>query len=245
MSERLEGAQFRWINELLYNSTGKKALKYVRENPKEFGEYHTAYNRITSENWPNSPLRHIITSLKSDIMLNDRNNLVIADFGCGDAKLAQFLEKETKGKGKGKGKRSRKSLENRSIKVHSFDLHALNSYVEACDMSSVPLKDGSVDVAVFCLSLMGTNYCEYLKEAHRVLLGNGLLKIAEVRSRILSLNRFKTLLHRLGFDVLDVGVKNSHFLFFDAIKSPNRNCRPLWDDFVPSQVLAPCVYKKR
>lgn len=39
----------------------------------------------------------------------------------------------------------------------------------ASNSSQVPLPDSSVDVAVFCLSLMGTNLVEYLREAHRVL----------------------------------------------------------------------------
>lgn len=72
---------------------------------------------------------------------------MIADFGCGEAKLAQSV-KQT---------------------VHSFDLVALNGLVKACDMSSVPLKSNTVDVAVFCLSLMGTNLKDYLVEANRVL----------------------------------------------------------------------------
>lgn len=33
----------------------------------------------------------------------------------------------------------------------------------------VPLGDASVDVAVFCLSLMGTNLQEILEEANRLL----------------------------------------------------------------------------
>ena len=33
----------------------------------------------------------------------------------------------------------------------------------------VPLKEASVDIAVFCLSLMGTNTLEYIAEASRVL----------------------------------------------------------------------------
>ena len=33
----------------------------------------------------------------------------------------------------------------------------------------VPLKDSSIDIAVFCLSLMGTNLSSYLLEANRVL----------------------------------------------------------------------------
>jgi ribosomal RNA-processing protein 8 len=75
------------------------------------------------------------------------SNLIIADFGCGEAKLA-------------------KSVNN---KVHSFDFVALNDLVTACDMKNVPLNPKSCDVVVFCLSLMGTNISEFVNEAHRVL----------------------------------------------------------------------------
>lgn len=72
---------------------------------------------------------------------------MIADFGCGEAKLARSVTQT----------------------VHSFDLVAVNDEVVACDMAHVPLEDQSVDVAVFCLSLMGTNLHDYLLEANRVL----------------------------------------------------------------------------
>lgn len=36
-------------------------------------------------------------------------------------------------------------------------------------LHQVPLEDESVDVAVFCLSLMGTNIRDFLEEANRVL----------------------------------------------------------------------------
>jgi len=42
-------------------------------------------------------------------------------------------------------------------KVHSFDLVAVNERITACDMAHVPLKDGCVDIVVFCLALMGVN----------------------------------------------------------------------------------------
>ncbi len=61
--------------------------------------------------------------------------LVVADFGCGEARLSQSVANT----------------------VHSFDLVAANERVQACDMADVPLADRSVDVAVFCLALMGTN----------------------------------------------------------------------------------------
>jgi ribosomal RNA-processing protein 8 len=76
------------------------------------------------------------------------SNLVVADFGCGEAKLAQSLI---------------------NCKVHSFDFVALNDYVIACDMKNVPLNPKSCDVVVFCLSLMGTNISDFIAEAHRVL----------------------------------------------------------------------------
>ena len=51
-------------------------------------------------------------------------------------------------------------------------------------MAHVPLPDNSVDVAVFCLSLMGTNLADYIREARRVLKpATGVMKVAEVRSR--------------------------------------------------------------
>ena len=53
--------------------------------------------------------------------------------------------------------------------VHSFDHVAVNDSVSACDMADVPIDDGELDVAVFCLSLMGSNFTDYLKEAHRTL----------------------------------------------------------------------------
>ena len=87
--------------------------------------------------------------------MNTTNNIyyfrpqdyIIADFGCGEAILADSIFQT----------------------VHSFDLIAINSKVTACDISHTPLLMGSVNVVVFCLSLMGTNIKDYLLEANRVL----------------------------------------------------------------------------
>ena len=46
-----------------------------------------------------------------------------------------------------------------------------------------PLENQSLDVAVFCLSLMGTNWQEYLQETHRTLKPFGHLFIAEPQKR--------------------------------------------------------------
>lgn len=51
------------------------------------------------------------------------------------------------------------------------------------DIAHLPLKSATQHYAVFCLSLMGTNYIEFVVEALRVLKESGRLIIAEVESR--------------------------------------------------------------
>lgn len=46
-----------------------------------------------------------------------------------------------------------------------------------------PLADASVNVVVFCLSLMGTDVTDCLSEAWRVLKFDGVVKIAEVTNK--------------------------------------------------------------
>jgi ubiquinone/menaquinone biosynthesis C-methylase UbiE len=46
-------------------------------------------------------------------------------------------------------------------------------------MKKVPLADEALDVAVFSLSLMGKNWQEYITEAKRCIVTNGILMIAE------------------------------------------------------------------
>jgi ribosomal RNA-processing protein 8 len=117
------------------------------------------------------------------------------DFGCGDAQLAKDLSiiKRTQPKQKNNNKKKSGEEDDEDdddddekllFKVHSFDLVSPNKFVTACDMANVPLQDKSVDVCVFCLSLMGTNLADFIREAHRVLKNDGRVKIAEVRSRI-------------------------------------------------------------
>jgi hypothetical protein len=60
-----------------------------------------------------------------------------------------------------------------------------------------------VDVAVFCLSLMGTNYVDFIREAHRVLKEGSELKIAEVISRFSDVDAFIELMDELGFEFMD------------------------------------------
>ena len=85
--------------------------------------------------------------LVSSVLIFRPKDAVVADFGCGEGRLALSVPQ----------------------KVHSFDLVSRADHVVACDVKRTPLPDKSVDVVVFCLSLMGTNLGDFVLEANRVL----------------------------------------------------------------------------
>ncbi|CDH53960.1 methyltransferase domain containing protein [Lichtheimia corymbifera JMRC:FSU:9682] len=185
MKEKLSGARFRWLNEQLYTTKGDESFKLFQEKPELFDEYHEGF-RHQVESWPENPVDIIISQLQEL-----PEGTVIADLGCGDAKIAHTLTRQ---------------------KVMSFDMIAKNDKVIACDIAKLPLPADFVDVAVFSLALMGTNYLEFLKEAKRVLKPGGELKIAEVVSRFSDVDGFIDLLEHLGFDFVDKDASNKMFI---------------------------------
>ena len=132
----LEGSKFRYINEVLYTSRSDQAEQLFKKEPHLFTEYHKGYvNQV--KQWPINPLDSIIEYLKEN---NDIQNIV--DMGCGEAKL---------------------SLELKNKNVESFDLQKANERVKVANISKVPIKKGWADCVVFCLSLMGTDFHQFLK----------------------------------------------------------------------------------
>ncbi|KAH9507788.1 25S rRNA (adenine645-N1)-methyltransferase [Bulinus truncatus] len=211
--KKLKSARFRYINEQLYTSTGSEALAMFRTDQDAFKVYHEGYENQVSK-WPVNPLDIIIKQIK-----DKPKNLVIADFGCGDAKLAASLPQT----------------------VHSFDLVAVNDRVTACNMSKVPLPNESVDIAVFCLSLMGTNIGDYILEANRVLKTGGLLKVIEVVSRFKGLSEFIGGICKRGFLLLNKRDVNEMFyqLDFKKVSTAKKSSA------LGVMTLKPCLYKKR
>lgn len=126
-----------------------------------------------------------------------KKQVVVADFGCGDAKLAErLLSLQVTSGGelatKSSSKKKKNNNDNASgssnswcpFKVHSFDLvSGGNPLVTPADISNVNLPNESVDVGVYCLALMGTNVADFVREGWRVLKFGGVLRVAEVRSR--------------------------------------------------------------
>ncbi|CAF9913633.1 MAG: 25S rRNA (adenine645-N1)-methyltransferase [Heterodermia speciosa] len=98
----------------------------------------------------------------------------IADLGCGDAALAAALLPSAGPKAM-------------NLKLRSFDLAKGDGpnrdLVTVADTTALPLEDGAVDVAVLCLSLMGTNWVSCVDEACRVLRWGGEVWVAEIKSR--------------------------------------------------------------
>jgi superfamily II DNA or RNA helicase len=135
------------------SSNSTTVYERLSANPSEWYLYHTLY-RERRANWDEVPAEYIASQLRA------RSDLRVGDFGCGECLLRDALPDHS---------------------VHSFDYVAKNDEtVTACDMAHTPLKDNSLDAAVFSLSLhMGKNWTDYLAEAHRVLQPLGYLFVAE------------------------------------------------------------------
>ncbi|RYP23926.1 hypothetical protein DL765_000812 [Monosporascus sp. GIB2] len=196
MREKLISARFRHLNETLYTRPSAEAFRLFQESPEMFQEYHEGFRRQV-EVWPENPVDSYIAEVQTrgrqrgtpsqsqhqhrhkskqqqqqdaDVAPLPRTGgtCTIADLGCGDAKLAAALRS------------SRRQLR---VEVLSYDLHSAAPHVTRADIANLPLADGAVDVAVFCLALMGTNWLDFVEEAYRVLRWRGELWVAEIKSR--------------------------------------------------------------
>lgn len=213
LKEQLMGGRFRFLNEQLYTMNSKKAENLFKQDPEAFKAYHDGY-RHQVEKWPLNPLDRIIKMIKKL-----PKSLEIGDFGCGEGKLAKSVPH----------------------KVISMDLVSCRDDIIACDMAETPLSNQSLDVAVYCLSLMGTNLKDYLLEANRVLKMDGLVYIAEIQSRFDNVKDFIKKLDSFGFQLVrqDVGQKVFYFFQFKKVRNVGKVAN------VPQFTLKPCLYRKR
>lgn len=155
----------------------------LRTNPDEWRRYHEL--RTAAEaSWPIVPWKEFVTWAR-----DEEPGMLIGDLGCGLAHVREALL----------GQHT----------VHSFDHVAVNEHVVACDISKLPLDDDSLDVALFSLSLQGSNFADYLYEAHRCLRKHGWLHVYEPLSWFDETNPgpniegFKNALKELGYGHLE------------------------------------------
>ncbi|EFQ27631.1 methyltransferase domain-containing protein [Colletotrichum graminicola] len=189
MRQKLISARFRHLNETLYTRPSAQAYQLFEESPEMFSEYHEGFRRQV-EVWPENPVDGYIRDIKLRARARYPNArgrpgaqpasagpaplprtdgvCYVADLGCGDARLASTLMPEA---------------EKLKLKVLSYDLHSPAEHVIKADIANLPLADDSVDIAIFCLALMGTNWLDFVEEAYRILHWKGELWVAEIKSR--------------------------------------------------------------
>ncbi|RMY77942.1 hypothetical protein D0862_13465 [Hortaea werneckii] len=195
MRQKLVSARFRHLNEILYTAPSDTALELFDQNPEMFEDYHSGFRQQVAV-WPENPVDNFIETIRTrgkvkPSKLKDKKGKgepaadqagavaplprthgtsIIADLGCGDARLAHTLT-------------SSNDISKFNLKIHSYDLQSPSKLVTKADISNLPLPDNSADVAIFCLALMGTNWISFIEEAYRILHWKGELWVAEIKSR--------------------------------------------------------------
>ena len=171
-------------------SRSENTQSRLKADPSEWYYYHSLYAEKRKD-WSEIPYIEIAKKIK------ERPEWVVADMGCGENLLSKEL----------------------TNKVHAFDYVAIDKDVIACDMSSVPLNSNEVDAVIFCLSLMGSNYLDYLKEAFRIIKPYGNLFICEPKKKIDNrMEEFKKDIESVGFKIIEVNSQSSKFIYFQGIK---------------------------
>ena len=147
------------IHQKASTSSSSHMNEYFRSNPDKWREYHSIREENKKE-WVEDPINVIAEKL------NKNRHQVIADLGCGMNQL--------------------KTLVNSYSQWYSFDHYSDDETVIKADISDLReyLQDNSVDAAVFCMSLWGTNYMDYIKESYRYLKNGGIVYIAEPKDKI-------------------------------------------------------------
>ena len=252
MRNRLQGSQFRWLNEKLYTCSGTEAFEMMQKDERMFENYHAGFQTQT-EHWPVKPVDVAIAFVEKKAANRPHGGLCVADFGCGDADIAKHFS------GQGEGARGEGSTNGGAgVQCHSFDLVSKSPLVVACNMASVPMASSTCDVAIFCLALMGTDYPLFLREAARVMKARACLWIAEVRSRFSGVkggDGSKSAFLRKVCDDLDLRLvrhDNSNKMFVTFVfekRKTNANAGSGNDkrrtDVAAWPKLTSCVYKKR
>jgi ribosomal RNA-processing protein 8 len=193
-------SEFSRLNNVWNRSYSNTIHDRITQDPQYLVEYHAKLQDIRSR-WLIDPVNVIAEKINSlKIPANVIMKLVIGDFGCGRCELSELLKEN---------------------KVYCFDHHKiLNEKIIACNMKDTGLKADKLDVAVFCLSLMGYDWPEYIKEARRCLAKNGYLVIGQT-SRELNegerLHSLRDIIGKEGFEIYSEEQRGD-FTFIEARK---------------------------
>ena len=200
-------------------------LSILKKNKDWFNDYHEGFKNQVQK-WPKNPVDIFI----KELLKEKYHSKTIADLGCGEGKLELQLKEQ-----------------NPERVIYSFDIGKMNDHVIQADISNLPLEDESLDIAIFSLSLMSTNFVDMIIEANRTLKIDGLLFIAEVSSR-LEINKFVSLLKTLGFIQQKVSQIETYFyvmIFKKTSDISKKKIKKILKEINPQEYLKPWKYKKR
>lgn len=181
------------VHQKAKTSSSKTMHKYFTENPNAWIEYHKQ-REINKLTWDEDPVDVIGREI------NERNdNNIIADMGCGLAKLSKIVKQNNQ--------------------VISVDHYSEDDNVIQCDMSDISefIKDNSIDITVFCLSLWGTNYLDYIKEAYRITAKRGLLYICEPNDEF-DKEQLVNSIKEIGFNKINETIRG-RFTYYTFMKN--------------------------
>lgn len=214
LRERLEGGEFRLLNEKMYNNEELTAEQIER--------YHEYYrNRI--KEWPADPNAMVLKELSEIFAKKEASaELKVADLGCGDS-----------------DKYKKCKLNGRRVDFSFFDKYPVNENVIRADLHKIPVENKEFDVVVCCLSLMMEDVTKVMKEVNRILKVGGMFLFAEVRSRLDSIHRFVTRMEKFGYKSENVNSSNKYFTIIKLKKTEDTH-----DSKKLSLKMKKCTYKK-
>ena len=187
--KRKELGDFSELNKNWSVSNSKTIQKRLKSDKSEWEYYHTLY-REKRKGWSEIPYVEISKKIK------DRVDWVVADLGCGENLLSKEITNQ----------------------VYSFDYVGIDDSVIECDISNLPLESNKVDVSMFCLSLMGSNYTDYLKEGYRILKPYGSMFVVEPKKKWENnSDKLVSSLESIGLKVVD-SYTSSRFLYIQCLK---------------------------
>lgn len=145
--------QYKTMNSAILN-------KKFTENPEDWHHYHKIAdtNEQGFDEQDLIPYKQVIAYLDS---LKGKSTKYIADLGCGMARVSSYFANSER------------------FKFYNFDHIAINETVRAKDIKDTELDSDSINIAVLCLAMWGSNCNEYLDEAYRILETTGILLIIE------------------------------------------------------------------
>jgi hypothetical protein len=181
---------FSQMNRTWSTSRSNTTHERLKDDPTEWYYYHTLYAE-SRRGWSEIPYEEIAKKISG------RPDWIVGDFGCGENLLSKEIDNT----------------------VHAFDHVAIDDSVVACDITNVPLNDGVLDVAVFSLSLMGTNYKDYFKEAYRTLKPYGNIFVCEPANKWEGREeQLRSELEEVGFKCFGAIKNTDKFIYIDGVK---------------------------